>query len=361
MQQWFADQGVYHLAVGAAIVAAFWILTAVVRRGLQTIGRRIFAKTQTVLDDRILEVVLSVLRPLMVTIGLRIAVREIRKGVEAGSATPEQILDYAEAILYVIIAFLIVRILLGVVRVLIHWYLDRLASDGTSNLKHTLGPLTTKVTNILVGLVAVIIILDHFGINIGSLLVSLGVGSLAVALAAQDTLANMIAGFVILVDRPFRVGDRIEISTGQIGDVTEIGLRSTKMLNFDNNQIILPNAELVKSRIVNFTFPSAPMRVQLQFDLGYGTDPDRVRALLLDLCRAHPDVLREPPPQVFVTGLSETAVQVTLVARASSYTTQWGAETQLREQAYQAFRKSGVSPPVPRRIVQMEGTQDHPA
>ncbi len=361
MQLWLADQGVYHLAVGVTIVAAFWILTGVVRRALQALGHRVFAKTETVLDDRILEVALSVLRPLMVTIGLRIAVREIRKGVEAGSPTLEQILDYAEAILYIVIAVLIVRILFGVLRVLIHWYLDKLASEGTSNLKHTLGPLTTKVTNILVGLVAIIIILDHFGINIGSLLVSLGVGSLAVALAAQDTLANMIAGFVILVDRPFRVGDRIEISTGQVGDVTEIGLRSTKMLNFDNNQIIIPNAELVKANIVNFTFPNVPMRLQLRFDLGYGTDPDQVRSLLLDLCRAHPDVLREPPPRVFVTGLSETAVQVTLVARASSYATQWNAETQLREQAYQAFRKTGIPLPVPRRIVQMEGTQDRPA
>jgi MscS family membrane protein len=251
----------------------------------------------------------------------------------------------------------VVRVLLGVFRVLIHWYLDRLSSEGVSNLKNTLGPLTTKVTNILVGLVAIIIILDHFGINIGSLLVSLGVGSLAVALAAQDTLANMIAGFVILVDRPFRVGDRIELSAGQVGDVTEIGLRSTKMQNFDNNQIVIPNAELVKGRIVNFSYPAVPTRVVLRFEVVYGTDTGKVRALLLGLCRAHAEVLADPPPSVFVTNLSDSSVQLTLVARASSYATQWGVETDLRERAYQAFLEQGIPAPVPRRIVQVQAKE----
>jgi small-conductance mechanosensitive channel len=361
MREWFANPLVFHLAVGAAIVAAFWILTGVLRWALTALGRRVFARTETVLDDRILEVALSVLRPLMLMIGLRIAAREVRKGVEAGNVTLDQVLDYTEAILYVVIAILIVRVLLGILRVLIHWYLDKLSSEGTSNLKHTLGPLTTKVTNILVGLVGIIIILDHFGINIGSLLVSLGVGSLAVALAAQDTLANMIAGFVILVDRPFRVGDRIELSTGQVGDVSEIGLRSTKMMNFDNNLIIIPNAELVKGRIVNYSYPHLPMRVLLRFAVALGTDVERVRSVLLGLCAAHPNVLQDPPAQAVVTGLSDTAVELTLIARASSYATQWGAETQLRERAYQAFLEHGISAPVPRRIVQVQEQQAHPA
>jgi small-conductance mechanosensitive channel len=168
----------------------------------------------------------------------------------------------------------------------------------------------------------------------------------------------MIGGFVILADRPFRVGDRIELSTGQMGDVTEIGLRSTKMLNFDNNQIIIPNAELVKGRIVNFSYPTLPMRVLLRFEVAYGVDTERLRGLLLGLCAGHPDILKTPAPQVFVTDLSETALQLTLVARASSYATQWGVETGLREQAYRAFLDNGIPVPVARRIIQMQGERD---
>ena len=103
-----------------------------------------------------------------------------------------------------------------------------MSGDGSDNLRRAIGPLTTKTVNFALTFVAIIIVLDHFGINIGSLLVSLGVGSLAVALAAQETIANMIAGFVILVDRPFRIGDRIEVGQGVVGDILAIGLRSTR-------------------------------------------------------------------------------------------------------------------------------------
>jgi small-conductance mechanosensitive channel len=83
--------------------------------------------------------------------------------------------------------------------------------------------------------------------------------------------------------------------------------------------------------------------------------------VLLGLCAAHPNVLQDPPAQAVVTGLSDTAVELTLIARASSYATQWGAETQLRERAYQAFLEHGISAPVPRRIVQVQEQQAHPA
>jgi len=344
---------IYHLVIGATIVVVFGLFSRAVRALLQFIGRKIFVKTQTDLDDRILSVLLSHVRPLLIVAGLGIAAREIRKGITPADVTLSQILDYAEAILYVVVVILVLKILLGIIREIIHWHLDKISVEGTSNLKLTLGPLTNKVVNGVIGLVAIIIVLDHFGINIGSLLVSLGVGSLAVALAAQETIANMIAGFVILVDRPFRAGDRIELSTGQIGDVENIGLRSTRLVNFDSNVVVIPNSELIKSRITNYTYPHRSMRVLLRFELAYGTDPEKVRKILLDLAAGHPDILKDPPPQVNVTALSETAIQCTLAARASSFAIQFAAETALRERAYLAFQHESIAVPIPRRIVHM--------
>jgi MscS family membrane protein len=353
IQDWLSNPRTYHLVIGIVIVILFGPLTWLVKRLLGILGRKVFARTETLLDDRILAVIMPRVRPIMLTVGLRIAVHEVRKGTAPDESTWHQMLDYGEAILYVALALLVLRIVLGILREILDWYLEKVSTDGASNLKNTLGPLTSKVMNVLLGMVAIIIVLDHFGINIGSLLVSLGVGSLAVALAAQDTLANMIAGFVILVDRPFRVGDRIEIASGVVGDVAEIGLRSTKVLNFDNNVIVLPNAELVKSRIVNFSYPVHAMRVQLRFDVGHGTGIDRVRTILLTLAQSHPDLLKDPPPQVVVSGIGEAAVQVTLIARASSYTKVWGAEVQLREHAYAEFLRQGIQVPVQHRVLHM--------
>src|SRR6185295_9657089 len=100
---------------------------------------------------------------------------------------------------------------------------------AASEVAREFTPLFSKVGRVFIALVALTMLLQHFGVNVASLVVSLGVGSLAVGLAAQDTLANMFAGFTILLDQPFRVGDRIQLATGEIGDVQSIGMRSTVM------------------------------------------------------------------------------------------------------------------------------------
>ncbi len=342
-----------HGLIAAGIVLAFALLSRLVRGVLGLVGRRLLAKTENVLDDRVLEVVLKYVRPAMLLVGLMIAVRELRKGLVPADLTLLQVSEYVDAVLYVAGVLLVVRVILNILREIVGWYLERVSGEGASNLKMTLGPLTNKVNNIVIGLVAVIVILDHFGINIGSLLVSLGVGSLAVALAAQDTLANMIAGFVILVDRPFRVGDRIELPSGHVGDVKEIGLRSTRVMNFDNNMIILPNAELVKGRIVNYSFPHRPMRVLLRFDIAHGADPERVRAILLELASRRSGLLSDPPPAVHMTGVTEIGIQMTFSARCRSFEDQFTEETTLREQAYAAFRREGIGVSVVRREITM--------
>ncbi len=341
----------YHTLTAAGIVAVFFLASRSVRALLGVIGHRIVVRTKTILDDRVLGVILDHVRPMMLIIGLLLAIHEIQKGVLPSEQTFHEILDYCGGILYVVLILLIVKIFFGIIREGIDWYLDKVSAEGASNLKATLGPLTSKLIDILVLFVAVILILDHFGINIGSLLVSLGVGSLAVALAAQDTLANMIAGFVILVDRPFRVGDRVELATGQVGDVREIGLRSTKVLNFDNNTIIIPNAELVKSRLINYSYPNLPMRVSLGFEVQFGTDPSNVRRILLDLAGRQPGLLKDPPPRVDLTGMTPMSIQLTFSAQCVEYTQQFDIETTLREQAYRAFGEAGIEVPIQQTIV----------
>ncbi len=96
--------------------------------------------------------------------------------------------------------------------------------------------------------------MSHFGININALVAALGVSSLAIALAAQDTIANLIAGFLIMIDRPFKIGDRIKLPTGEMVDVLDIGIRRSKFLSEDKAIVIVPNLDLSKKKIVNYTY-----------------------------------------------------------------------------------------------------------
>jgi small-conductance mechanosensitive channel len=190
-------------------------------------------------------------------------------------------------------------------------------------------------------------------VSIGSLIVSLGVGSLAIALAAQDTLANMIAGFVIMIDRPYRVGDRIQLPSGEVGDVAEIGLRSTRVLNFDNNFLVVPNAEMVKSKIVNYSYPQESIRAFVDVGVEYGTDIDKAKQTLLNLASNHSYVLKDPAPEVFLIDFGQSAVILRLNMRTDDFKKKWPVETSIREQIYKAFANADIKIPLPQQVVHL--------
>lgn len=165
-------------------------------------------------------------------------------------ALQEEIKKYLLTIFIIMTGFISQRIIGAVVS----WYKENIASKTATKLDDKLMPLVRRVLNVLVWVIALLMILPLYGININALIATLGVGSLAVALAAQDTISNIISGFMIMVDSPFRVGDKIKIPSGEVVTVLDIGVRRSKFLSEDNAIIIVPNLELSKSRIVNYTY-----------------------------------------------------------------------------------------------------------
>lgn len=159
---------------------------------------------------------------------------------------------YFSTIIIISLAFVIQRILGGIYS----WYKANIASKTSTKLDDLLIPLIRRTSNMAIWVIALLIILPIYGINISALIATLGVGSLAIALAAQDTIANIISGFMIMVDRPFRLGDRIKLPSGEVVKVLNIGVRRSEFLSEDNAIIIVPNLELSKSKIVNYTYGS---------------------------------------------------------------------------------------------------------
>jgi len=133
------------------------------------------------------------------------------------------------------------------------WYAAKIANRTQSSIDDEFIPLFQKVVGIVLWIIAIIVILSYFGINISALIATLGVGSLAIALAAQDTISNIIAGFLIMVDRPFKVGDEIKLPTGERVKVLKIGNRRSQFRGEEDALIIVPNLDLSKSKIVNYS------------------------------------------------------------------------------------------------------------
>jgi small-conductance mechanosensitive channel len=322
---------------------------------LRVIDKKILSKTGNTLDDRVVTLLIGRITGIFVIIGLQIVITEMQGRYEHVREVAHY-LHYVRNGFYIFIVFYVTNIILKTTREIITWFLEEQLGTSSGKVADTIGPLVDKVNTIIILFAAAIVLLDHFGVNIGSLLVSLGVGSLAIALAAQETLANMIAGIVLIIDRPFHVGDRIQLPTGEIGDVEELGLRSTKIINFDKNIIVVPNTELVKNKIVNYSYPTPLIRVLVEIPVAYGNDLEKVKSVVLNLVQENTAILAEPAPQVYTVRFDTAAVALQLMCYTDDYNKKWDAETSFRDKFLLAFRENGISIPAHIPVVQISNS-----
>jgi len=157
---------------------------------------------------------------------------------------------YISTVFVLAICFIVQRI----AGAILEWYKANIAVKTRTRLDDRLVPIFRRTVKVFIWVIGILSILPLYGVNISALIATLGVGSLAIALAAQDTIANVIAGFLIMGDAPFTEGDKIKIPSGEIVEVLDIGVRRSKFLSEDKAIIIVPNLDLSKSKIVNYTY-----------------------------------------------------------------------------------------------------------
>jgi MscS family membrane protein len=333
------------------ILAGGYILGRLLKILLRFLKHGVSKRTKTSLDDFLL----AVLKRCIVGVAFLATAYWVTKalvpeadhlGAFAVSAMP-----IVREIIYVLLVMYGSLTVARLVDSVVLWYLKDIASRTQTHLDDELAPLVNRILNILVFVLAVIVILDHFHQNVSTLVVSLGVGSLAIALAAQETLANMIAGFVLMIDRPFRKGDRVRLPSGLIGNVYEIGMRSTKVIDDGNIMIITPNAEIVKSQIWNLSYPNDMVRFEVPFSIAYGTEIDRMRALVIGAVNAEPDVVEPETTEVRITELAESSVHACVMFKVRRPETIPRRRSDLTKLIYDTLRANGIEMPFPQRVV----------
>ncbi|MDH3253691.1 MAG: mechanosensitive ion channel family protein [Acidobacteriota bacterium] len=193
-----------------------------------------------------------------------------------------------------------------------------------------------------------------WGIDVGGWLVSAGVLGLVLGLAAKDSLANLFAGMFILADAPYKVGDFINLDSGERGEVTQIGLRSTRLLTRDDIEITVPNSAIAAAKIVNESGgPWEKERVRLKVGVAYGSDIDRVREALLTTASENPDVVDQPEPRVRMRGFGESALDFELLAWITEPVLRGRVLDALYEDVYKRFQRDGIEIPFPQRDINM--------
>ena len=355
---------VFELAVSVVIIILSIIIAKLISFLLKKIIKPFVKRTKSQLDDKILDVAETGTFRFIILGGFYLAINNLRYGYFLSEENAvnlfkktypyvDRFLIFADNILYLVLVLIILLLSYRIITILFDWYAEKINAGDNRNLSGSLFPLLKKVSKIIIAALAIVIILSRFDVNISAFIVSLGVGSLAIALAAQDTLSNMIAGFIIMIDRPFRIGDRIKYGS-EIGDVIEIGIRSTKILDFDNNLVIMPNNEIVKSKIVNVTYPNILTRVIVEVGVAYGTDLKKVRKIMLRSANAHPLISKEIPADVVLLSFGDSSLDLRLSARTDDYRHAWTMQCELRETIYEEFNKEGIEIPFPQRVVYMK-------
>lgn len=208
------------------------------------------------------------------------------------------------------VSLLVILLLLRLFRMAVLLIIEqgRFRTIGDSTLQSGFIPLIRNLANLVTFVFGAILILKLFGYDVVSLLAALGVGSLAVGLAAQPTLSNMISGFTLIIDRNLKPGDRLTLA-GFTGEVEEIGLRSTRIRTSSGKSLIVPNSELVNTRILNLSLPTRKTGISIPLKLSLGTSFPDFQKLCAEALAACPSTSQTEELSVLLAGVTETAIQ----------------------------------------------------
>ena len=290
------------LNLGLSILQAF-VIGFLLSNLVYFVLTKIVARTETKYDDLLVERIRSQIFTILIVLGFQVGTARL----PFIDVLVKQWLNRIYTVIYVLA---ITVILWRLVDVLVEWYKNEVEPKRADpHQVDTVLLLLHRFSRVLLITIAGITLLSLYNINVNALIAALGIGGLAVSLAAQDTLSNVISGIMIMMDQPFRVGDRIEIpKLNTWGDVVDIGLRSTRIRTADNRLVIIPNNVISTDQVVNYTYPDPRYRIQIEIAVGYEHDIEKVRQILVDTVSKVGGVISYKPVEALVVGMGEYAI-----------------------------------------------------
>ena len=330
------------------ILIGYLISTYVVNRSL----KRFIQQAPAGLDPNLLDKIGASLRWLIVIVFAFLAFRRV-----AIFDGPFRTL--LGDIFFILSVILVYQVAARSISLADHWYRQRSVEEEREEELSPVITLLVRVGRGILVLVGITIVLDHFGVNVTAFAAALGIGGLAISLAARDTIADAIAGFIILVDRPFRIGDRIEIQgVGTWGDVTDIGLRTTRIRTRDNRMVIVPNSIIGSNQVINYTYPDPRYRIETHVGVAYGTDIERVRALLIDTVKGLEFVLPDKPVDALYVDMGDSAMIFRVRWWIESYVDTRRAVDRVHTALQNALDEAGIECPFPTQSLDMRFRPD---
>jgi len=301
----FLNNSVHEWLIALLIVTGGFFLAKLLYLFLNKLIAKLSRKTDTKADDVIIDMVEEPFVFAIVITGFWYATEHL--------SIADYIIEYRSKVFYFLITFNIAWIVVRIIDAIMVEILTPLASATESELDDQLIPIVRKTLKWIIWIVAIVVALNNAGYDVGALIAGLGIGGLALAMAAKDSVANLFGGITVFMAKPFVIKDRVKVA-GYDGRIKEIGIRSTQLVTMEGRTVTIPNSKFIDSAIENVT--SEPARkIITNIGLAYTTKPDKmieaqeiIREILISKTEIEKETL-----QIFMAGFGGYALELTFI------------------------------------------------
>jgi MscS family membrane protein len=330
----------YPIVLAMVVAAVGLALAVVARKFILFWGLKITARTPTDLDEKLLRIVAGVAGLAVGYIALVAAVQVLPLGAFAEMVT-----------IRLLMSFLILQLIRAAMRA------SNVGLEMLGRVRHRFAiveertiPLFDLTMTVIILAIGAYALLQVWNIDPTAWLASAGIIGIAVGFAARDTLANLFAGFFIIADAPYKIGDYILLSSGERGLVVNVGIRSTRMRTRDDVEIIIPNSEMANTKIINESGGIRDRyRIRIKVGVAYGSDLDLVCSLLIRVAATHPEIAKNPEPRVRHRGFGDSSVDFELLCWIKDPADRGRISHELYMEIYKVLNREAVVIPFPQQ------------
>jgi len=320
-----------------AVFVFVFVLTRVIISIFERIALRLAKKTKTELDDLLIKKASLPITFIVLFVAVKIALKEIIL-----SASTELLISKTVYTVFIILIAYLVYVFFHIV-VFELW--KNVVKRANTKTIESLSSLMHGILEVILIIFAILYILNVWGVEITPLLAGLGIAGLAVALAIQPTLSNIFSGIAMILDDSIRVGDLVNIDANTKGKIQKIGLRSTKIVTFDNELVIVPNTKFADSYIQNIALPEPKSRVTIPFSVAYGTDINKVKTIVLDEIKSINKACKTPEPKLRFIDMGASALNFKAFFYVETYDDRADAIDEANTKIYNILRKNRIEIP----------------
>ncbi len=257
---------------------------------------------------------------------------------------------------YIATAAVLTWLAMRLADIFVKYWLAPTAKKTKSQIDDQLVPIAGKLLKLLIAAFALYVVLLHFHYDLTALIAGLGVGGLAVALATKDYLENIVGGMTIFTDKPFKIGDLVEVN-GTTGFIEEVGIRTTRLLTFDNTLVIIPNSQMVSSKLINVSEPNSTIAITMTLGLTYDTSIAKIKkakGIIKKAITSTKGIDKSYTPLIYFTEFGDSALKLWVKYRVASYDSQLSITDEINSKIKEGFEKAKIDMAYPTQTVYLK-------